>query len=224
MVDIRASTACTIAAARSGAYWPWRAPTGIGWRFPRGVRVMNLPFSGRQRALWLPKEAGAGKRVTSIISKGSELVQAQPGENPRRAGFGHQILCVLKCWRHAVPVIIEPLRRINGAVHRGIFGAYTSARADRKTLLTIAENGRSLPLTVTNAGRIESKSFRLRRASAIAPGRAMRVSHVRAIFELTLHSAASRHFTRVKLMGSTSGRHRIPMPSILTALVRCHST
>ena len=33
----------------------------------------------------------------------------------------------------------------------------------------------------------------------------MRVSRVRAIFEPTLYSAASRHFTRIKLMGEDSG-------------------
>jgi hypothetical protein len=73
MVDIRASTACTIAAAGSGTYWPGR-PNRHWLAISSGVRVMNLPFSGWQRALWLSKQAGAAKRVTSIISKGSELV------------------------------------------------------------------------------------------------------------------------------------------------------
>jgi hypothetical protein len=33
----------------------------------------------------------------------------------------------------------------------------------------------------------------------------MRISHVRAIFEQTLYSAASRHFTRIKINGEDLG-------------------
>ena len=79
------------------------------------------------------------------------------------------------------------------------------ARIDRKTLLTIAENGRSLPLTVTNAGQIESQSFRQRRASAIATGKSdesqLRPRHLRA--DAVFRGVAS--FYKDQINGEDSG-------------------
>lgn len=115
MVDARASAACATAAARSGAYRPWRGPTGIGWRFPRLLRVMNLPLSGRQRAVWSSKQSGAERRVTSIISKGSEFALSTTAAKSTPGGIqAANPGGVETAGTTLFPVIIELLRRING--------------------------------------------------------------------------------------------------------------
>lgn len=171
MIDARASAACTTAAARGGAYWPWRGPTGIGWRFPRLCESHEFAVFRQAASIMVIDTVGRGEACNIHHLKGFGIcVEHNRSEIDAGRDSGRNPVGVESAGATLFPVIRE-LYGEQMADHRDSFGGYTSARTDRKTLLTNAENGRSLPLTVTNAGRIESKSFRLRHASAIATGK-----------------------------------------------------
>jgi hypothetical protein len=102
MVDARASAACTTAAARGGAYWPWRGPTGIGWRFPRlceshefavfrqAASIMVIDTVGRGEACNIHHLKGFG------ISKGSEFALSTTAAKSTPGGIQAEILSVLR--------------------------------------------------------------------------------------------------------------------------------